>query len=453
MKIIIVGAGRIGINLARSLSEENHEIYLIEKDQEVALKATEKLDIKVICGNGSDPESLKQAGVDQADLVIAVTISDEVNMIVCSLASFFGSKRQIARVRDGALSGTIKSSEYQHFHIDEIINPEQLAALSIVRAVDAPGSCEVGDFADGKILLRAFEVPEGSHLCDAKIGEFSDEDFPWPFLVVTIVRDGTVLIPKGDTLIAALDRIYVLLPAQSLGEFLTFVDPSIKKPNKIVIYGATNAGEYVAESLSDHVRDLILVEENKAKAEIIAQHLPSVRVINGSASEKDILQECGIEAVDIFIGTANSDHSNLISAVLAKKMGAKNTIIVTQRPDYTSIVDALDIDAVINPHLLAVEQILRLVRGKGVSAVTKLLECKAEVLEFIPEEGSPVTKALIKDINFPKSAIVGAISREDDVILAKGDTQINAGEKVIVFCEEGSVKKLQSLFTLKGILK
>ncbi|MFA5088975.1 MAG: Trk system potassium transporter TrkA [Candidatus Omnitrophota bacterium] len=452
MRIIIVGAGTIGENLAKTLTEEAHEVYLIESNEQRAEKVGEKLDVKVIVGHGADPDALKRAVIFQADLVIAVTDSDETNMVVSSLAAAYGAKRRIARVRSLSLNKALEEFGYQKFNIDEIINPEDVAAQAIVKAIEAPGACEVADFANGKILLRAFDIPKTSPLCGLKIQEIRNEDFPWPMLVVAIVREGVVFIPKGDADIQALDMLYVLLPAPSLGEFLTFVDPNIRKPKKVIIYGAHNIGEKVAFVLSQDIRDIVLVEEDEKTAEKVAGRIGSVRIIHGSACEADILKECGIETADVFIATSENDHSNLVSAVLAKKMGAKATIITTQHPDYMAIIDALDIDVIINPRFLAADQIRRLVRGKGISAVTKLMEGNAEAMELIPEEGSAVTKVPLKEIHFPKNSIVGAIYRGEEVILADGNTQIQAGEKVIVFCQEDAVKKLHDLFTRKKFL-
>lgn len=449
MQIIIAGAGIIGANLAKSLAEEKHDVYLIESNEETARKVDEKLDVKVVVGNGANPDILKKVFVSEADLVIAVTASDETNLVVCSLAASFGAKRRIARVRNTSLSKVLEQFGNKRFSIDEIINPEEVAAQDIIKTIKTPGTREVADFANGRMLLRSFEIPETSPLCGLKTEELKDEDFPWPFLIIAIIRSGAVLIPKGYTSIEASDRIYVLLPAPSLGEFLSFVNPEIRKPKKIVIYGASDTGERVALGLSDYVRDIILLEEDSQKAKEIAGRLATTRIINGSAAETDILTECGIEAADVFIATSKNDHSNLVSAVLAKKMGAKTTIITTQQPDYMSIVDVLGIDVSVNPRFLAVDQILRLVRGKAISSVTKLLECDTEALEFVPEAGSPVTKAPIKKIRFPKNSIIGAVCREDEVLLADGNTQIREGEKVIVFCQEAAVKKLQSLFIRK----
>ncbi|MBU0468665.1 MAG: Trk system potassium transporter TrkA [Candidatus Omnitrophica bacterium] len=449
MRIIIIGAGRIGLNLAKSLVKENHEVYIIEANEDIARKVDEKLDAKVVFGSGADPDTLRKVQVQSADLVIAVTHSDETNMIVCSLADFFGAKRQVARVRNTALSRELGASGFEHFNIDEIINPEEVAAHAIVKAICSPGTREVGDFAEGSILLRGFDLPAKSPLAGSKISDFNDDDFPWPFLVVAISREKEAFIPTGETVLNPKDRIYVLLPRESLGEFLSFVDPTAKKPEKVIIYGATDTGVHVAQELSKTIRDVILLEEDPKRAENVAEKLEFTRVINGSASDKDILTECGIEAADVFVGATDNDNSNLISAVLAKKRGAKTTVIMTQHPDYMSIVDALDINVIVNPHLLAVEQILSYVRGKTISSITKLLDCKAEALEFIVEKNSPITKVPVKDAAFPKNSIIGAVFRDSKAFLAKGDTQIQEGDKVVVFCKETEVKKVQSFFIQK----
>jgi trk system potassium uptake protein TrkH len=432
MRVIIIGIGRIGRNLAKSLAQENNEVYLIEKNEQVARKNAEKLDAKVIIGNGADPYILKKANVREAQLVLAVSPSDEINLVACSLAGEFGAQRCIARVRNTSLSETLAQIGYDKFNIDEIINPELVAAQAIQKIVEAPGASEVADFADGKIFLRAFNISSTSPLCGLRIGEFRDEDFPWPFLVVSVVRNKSVLIPKGDTVVEKNDRIYVLLPAPSLGEFLTFVNPEAKPPKKIVIYGATITGTHAAQSLAGTVDDILLIEEDEGAAAEAAGRLEGVRIINGSASARDILTECGIEATDVFIATSKDDHANLVSSMLAKKMGAKATIIMAQHEDYMPVVSALDIDAIISPHYLAGEKILHLVRGKGISAVTKLLEGETEALEFIPEEGAAVTKGPLKTINFPKNSIVGAVYSGKEVVLASGDVHIKAGERVIV---------------------
>jgi len=451
MKIIIVGAGIIGVHLADSLSRENHEVYLIEVNPDIAARVDEKIDAKVIIGRGSDPEILKQAGIQTADLVIAVTNADEINLIVCFLAARFGAKRRIARVRSGSLLQAVKNFRDQQFAIEEFINPEEVAAFDIIRAVKTPGAREVADFAEGRILLRAFNLPAESTLCGHRMDDLRTEDFPWPFLIVAIIRSGEVIMPKGSTTLEPSDRIYALLPKDSLGEFLTFIDPETRRARKVIICGATHISEIVARELSETVGDIVLIEEDPDTCEQLAGRLNTVRVINGSASESDILKEAGIEAADAFIASTSNDHANLVSAVLAKKMGAKTTIITTQQPDYLSIIDAMDINVVINPRLRAVDQILRLVRGKGIRSVINLLDCDCEALEFVPEENAAVTKAPLKELAFPKNSIVGAVLRDKDVFLANGETQIRPGERVVVFCQEKSVKKLQELFIRKQI--
>ena len=452
MKLIICGAGVIGSNLAKYLAEEGHEVNLVEQKKGVAERAMEKLDVRVIVGSASDPQVLEEAEVAQADMVIAVTNTDLSNLAICSLAAAYGAKKRIARVRDAALNDVIERFGRAHFYVDEIINPDEVAAQAIIKMMEAPGSREVADFADEQILLRSFDIPDDSPLCNVKLGDLRDKDFPWPFLMVAINRGGSVIIPGGGDTVLSGDRIYVLLPRPSLAEFLTFIHPGVKLPRKVIIFGATSTGVSLAKGLAHRVSEVVLLEENRPKAEKVAGQLNSVRVTHGLASEGDILRECGIEAADAFIAVSASDHQNLISAVLAKRMGAKTTVITTHQPDYTSIVGGLGIDAFINPRLLAIDQILRLVRGDRVSHVASLPECKSEVLELIPEPDSPVTKKPIRDLKLPKHSIIGAIHRGSEVILASGSTVVGEGESVVVFCQEDAVTQVQKLFTRKKLL-
>jgi len=450
MRLIVCGAGVIGSNLARYLSDEGHEVTIVEQKDNVAARAKEKMDARVLVGSAFDPEILEGAGVADADMVIAVTNSDVINMSICSLAAAYGAKRRIARVRDMSLTGIIEKYGYAHFYVDEIINPDEFAAQTIVKVIEAPGSKEVADFSEGRILLRSFDIPEDSPLADESLGNLRESDFPWPFLMVAIHREGKVIIPRGNDVIKRGDRIYVLLPRSSLAEFLTFVHPSVRLPRKVIIYGATNTGTSLARSLAVKVKEVVLLEENRSRAEKVAGELADVRVIHGMPSDADILRECGVEVTDTYIAVSGSDHHNLISAVLAKQMGAKKTVIIAHQPDYTPIVEGLGIDSFINPRLLATDHILRLIRGARVSQLTSLPECKSQVLEFVPAPGSPITKKLIRDLKFPKNAIVGAIDRGDEVILAGGNTQVNAGDSVVVFSKADALGKLERLFAGDG---
>jgi len=448
MRIIIAGGGVIGSNLARELSQE-HEVYVVEADKETAARISEKLDVKVVVGSGADPSVLSRVPVHQADMVIAVTASDETNVVVCSLAAAYGAKFKVARVRNGSLAHALQKYQGSHFNIDEIICPEDLAAEAVARGLRTPGAREVADFAGGQILFRVFDLEADSPLCGMALASLKDQDFPWPFLIVAVMRDGEVFFAAGDTVLQDKDRIYVLLPQSSAGEFLTFVRPEAHLCKKAVIYGASRIGRRLTRMLSGEIKDVILIEPVYEVAEGAAADLPSVRVLHGSASETDLLKEAGVETADVFIAVCDDDEDNLVSAMLAKKMGASMTMISAASPDYMKIVDAMDIDAVFNARFLAVDQILKYVRGQRFEAVTSFAECDAEALELVPEEGSSVTKHALKDVGFPKDSLVGAVFRDNEVVLARGDLEIRAGERVIVFCRESAIKKLQKLFTKK----
>ncbi|MCD6234850.1 MAG: Trk system potassium transporter TrkA [Candidatus Neomarinimicrobiota bacterium] len=446
MKVIIAGGGIIGSNLASTLSHEGHEVFLIEKHSKIANEIDDRIDAKIIVGEGTNPEILKAAHVEEADLVIAVTTSDETNLVIASLAALYGAKKRIARVRDMALTRALHELGLSKFYIDELINPENIASRSIVRAVGSPGAIEVADFAHGEIYFRAFNISENSTLCNIKLDELNHENFPWPFLITAIKRERSVIIPKGDTRLKAKDRIYCLLLPASAAEFYTFINPDVKKVKKVIIYGATYIGQHVAKTISKSVKDVILLEEDKRKAQAVAGILNDVLVISGSPSDTMILQEAGIETADVFIALSDDEHSNLISAVLARKLGAKKTIITTKHPDFMAIMDNLAIDVVINPRYLAADQITRWVRGEEITAITQLMEIDAEILELIPEENSPITRAPLKNLTLPKETLVGAVYRHNKAILASGTLQINPGELVIVFCRKFSERKLRKMF-------
>lgn len=452
MRLVICGAGIIGLNLAHYLSEQGHEVNVIEQKQVVADRISDKLDVRVHVGTASDPAVLEEAGVADADMVIAVTNSDLSNLSICSLAAAYGAKKSIARVRDRALNDVLKKFGQDHFYVDDIINPDEVAAQAIIKVLKTPGSRQVADFADGKILLLAFDIREGSPLSATKLEDLREKDFRWPYLIVAISRNGDMIIPFGEDTIRPQDRIYVLLPRKSTAKFVKFIDPDVKLPKKVVIYGATATGISLAQGLSRSIPEVVLLEESRVKAEKVAGLLDNVRVTTGAASEADILRECGVEVADAFIAVSSNDHSNLISAVLASKMGADTTIITTHSPDFAAITDAMNIDVVINPRLLATDQILKLVRGSQVTTVATIPECGAEVVELVPEAGSRITRKPLREVKFPRSAIVGAIYRGNEVVLADGSTQIKEGEPVVVFCREDVLHKLEKLFVKRSII-
>ena len=443
MNIIIVGAGRIGRNLSKLLSAEDHQVYLIENNKEDIQRFADKLDVKMLYGSGSDPDVLKKANIERTDLVLAVTTSDETNLIICSLATMFGAKRCIARVRKTVLRDTLKEAGYEKFGISELINPELVAADTVAKIVQTPGASETAEFAEGKILLRGFDIKGSSPLNGIKVSDLGEDDFPWPFLIVSVVRKNNVVIVDGDTKLEERDHIYVLLPAFSLPEFLTFIDPEIKMPKKVVIYGATFTGRHVAMNLVDKVKNIVIIEEDKERAEKIALRLDEVTVLHGSGTDVDLLAESGIDVADVFVAASKDDHGNFISSVLAKNMGAKQTIIVTQQPDYMIVADSLNVDAIISPHVLAADHILKLVRGRNIRTIAQMMESETEAMELVVGEGAGIVKDCVKNLKFPKGAILGAVCKGRDVQLANGKTRVCPGDEIIIFCKQDSIKKVQ----------
>jgi len=449
MKIIIIGAGSIGTNIARQLEKENHEVYIVESDRDLALRVNEKIDAKVIIGNSTDPNVLRNAGIEKADIIVAVTHSDEVNLIVCSLADAMSGALKIARIRNTSLVKLIEQKGYDFFHIDEIITPEKISSEILANIIEDYGAKDAIDFADGKILLRAFNIQKTSPICCQEINAVKKKEKDLKFLIVAIKRKGNVFFPRGDTKIEENDRIYALFPSDQKIKFLNMINPDFYIPKKLIIFGASTITKMLIEKIRDFIEEIVVIEPDEKKAEKISEETESLLVINGIATDAEILNEAGIKTADFFIAASQDEHSNLVSAVLAKKLGAKSTAIISYQSDLKVIIDTMGIDILINPRILAAYYILRFVRGTKIRHIAKLANIGIEAIELIPEKNSPITKKEIKDIKFPKDSIAGAYVRNGKSFLVDGNVKINEGEPVIVFCSDKSSQSLIELFSVK----
>ena len=452
MKIVIIGAGATGTNIARQLEKENHEVYIVESNRSIAEKVNEKIDAKIIIGNSTDPEILKEAGIEEADLLVAVTFSDEMNLTVCALADVMGRAKKIARIRNPSLAEIIEKKGHNYFHLDEIINPEKISAEMLSKIILDSGAKEAIDFAEGKVLLRAVDILEKDKFCCRKLKDLRKENRDLEFLFVAIKRNEELIIPHGDTEIKEKDRVYILMSSQSKDEFFKRFFSEEKDIEKIVIFGASAITENLILNIGKKIKNIVVIEPNERKAKKLSEKYDSVFVVNGMASDPEILKECGVKSADMFISASLDEHSNLVSAMLAKKMDVTLTAIVTYQSDYYPIVEAMGIDVVIYPRILAAYNILKYVRGDKIRHVAKLVNFDMEVVEITAEEKSPITKSAIKDIKFPNNIIMGAVIKDGRAHIINGDTVIKPEESVVVFCKGNSGDSLKKLFSRKKTL-
>lgn len=446
MKILIVGAGAVGFNLAKQLSKEGHDISVVEKDQELVKRISEKLDVLVVSGSASSPSILEEAGIKTADMVLAVTNSDEINMVVCTLGHSYGVKTKIARIRSPELTDEQPFLHRNGFHIDHIVNPEKITINSILNIIGTPGAIYVADFTEGDILLRGFNVPGDAPIIGKKLSELKEIESTDSFLIVAIQRNEEMVIPTGETKILPHDNIFVLVAREALPYFLPMVNRRADEVEKVTIYGVNRASLELAKKLEDQKIGVTIIEPDKEKTQRAATVLDKTIILQGDALDIDLLKESSIDIVDFFVALSENEQTNILSALLAKRLGAKKAIVLTVDPAFVPIINSLGMDIVINPRLITVGSILQHIRRGHTLSVVKFHQSEAEAIELIAEEGSKIVGKPLRETSFPQGAILGAIVREGVMQIPAGNTIIQPDERVIVFALPNAIEKVQSLF-------
>ncbi|HHT9119182.1 MAG TPA: Trk system potassium transporter TrkA [Candidatus Hypogeohydataceae bacterium YC41] len=448
MKILIVGAGAVGFNLARQLSSEGHDISLVEKDPQIARRINEKLDVLLVTGSGSTPSMLEAARIKDAEIVLAVTDSDEVNLSVCLLAHWYGVERKIARLRNEEYTKEGSFFRQKQFFIDHIINPDFITVDSVLKVIETPGANYVADFAEANILFRGFHVPTDAPMVGRKLQELKEVSSTDTFLIVAIQRKDEMFIPTGEAQIEAEDNIFVLIARAGLPFFLPMVNRRAMDTQRVIIYGASRVGLQLAQILEKKVKMVVLVEPEEEKAQLAATRLSEATILHGQATETELLKEVTTEAVDFFVGAAEDEESNILACLLAKKQYARKTIVITKDPDYVPIFGSIGMDVVINPRLFTVSSILQhIIRGPILSMVKLFDRSEAEAIEMVVEKESKMADKALRQIHFPKGSILGTIVREGEIILPRGDFVVAPGDRAIVFTMPHVREKVQSLFT------
>ena len=448
MRILIVGAGIVGYNLAQELSHEGHDIAIVDQNPERIRRITDTLDVMAVEGNACLPSVLMKAGIKSSEMLIAVTEKDEINLLSCFLASRFEVPKRFARLRN--IEFTAKDSIFspEEIFIDQAINPGQIIVETILKILETPGVVSVAEFADGEVLLREFDVPENAPIAGKTIEDIRNITQMDSFLIVAIVRDGELVIPKDQDILQAGDRFYTLIDKEFLPFLLPMMNRTMDQVEKIIIYGATSTSTQLALALEENMRDVCIIEPSREKAHRAADQLTRTVVQHGSGTDMDLFNEINMKDADFFLALSHDDENNILSALLAKKYGAKRALVITHDPEYLPILDSIGMDITINPRLITVSAILKHLRKGQVMSVFKLIE-DAEVMEIGVQEDSSIANKQIGKINFPKGAIIGALLRQGEMLLPNDEVTIEAGDSVIVVALPGTIEKIEKLFGRK----
>ncbi len=448
MKIIIAGAGEVGFHLAKLLSYESQDITLIDNNRNNLVYADTHLDIRTLKGDATSIHILKEAQVKNVDLVIGVTSSEATNITVCVLAKQLGAKRTIARISNTEFLDYKEEIGFDKFGIDELISPEALAAREIALLLNQSAFDDSYEFEDGALTMIGLSLSRTATFVGKTVKEAAKIFPQLHFVPIAIQRFGTqyTLIPRGDTQFKEGDQVYFITVASGVDELYKLTGKVKQTIKNVMILGGSKIGKKTALDLSLNNFNVKLIENNREKAFDLADELPNTLVINSDGRNVELLEEENIHDMDAFIAVTGNSETNIMSCLVAKSKSVKKTIALVENMDYFQLSHSIGIDTLINKRLLAANNIFRFIRKGEVVAMTKLNNMNAELLEFIVKQTSEVCNKKIKDLDFPRSAIIGGIIRDGEGIIALGDFMIRAGDRIVVCCLPRSINKVEKLF-------
>lgn len=441
MKAIIIGAGKIGYNIAETLSREGHDVYVIEKDEERRQIVEENLDVRTVLGNGADSRVLDSIDMKGADLFIAVTESDELNMLACMLAGQYHVAKTVARVKSAEYDRNNRLSLDPALNIDLMINPERVAAAEISKIISIPEAKDVNYYANGKIVLLELEITEKSPILNQALKNI---DAPYHFLVAAIHRAGKLIIPRGDDTIQLGDRIFLIGRTDQMREIEKALGFARKTIRSVMVVGGGSTAFYLAQLLEKRGIEVKIIEKDYKECKRLAGVLDEAIILNGDGSDIDMLQDEGIQNTDLFVTLTDDDRLNILVALMAKRLGAKSAIAQVRRSDYLPLIETVGIDNAISPRVLTAEAVLRFVRNSEFLSISVLEQGSAEVYEVIVnQQMTHLVNKQLKDIGFPKGILIGALFRDNDAIIPSGADTLLPGDRIILFAAASVVRKVE----------
>ncbi len=451
MKIIIAGAGEVGSHLAKMLSSESNDITVIDSDMDRLESLATNTDIITVWGNPSSIAVLKDAGVESADLFIAVnpSSSQDVNVVSALLAKKLGSKKVTARINNEEYLSYENKFLFTEMGIDLLFYPEKIASTEIVDLLKRTASTDSIDFARGKLQMAVFRLEDDSPIIDCKLAEFSSiaSADNLQFRVVAISRNNETIIPNSDTRFKYHDLVFIISKRDVFDKLLRYIGKSNIEVNKLMILGGGPIGEMVAKQLSKQIDVIKIIEQNKEKCLELSEKLSNnVIVVNGDGRNTDLLIEESLKEYDAFVAVTNSTETNILACVAAKRVGVSRTIAEVENIEYIKLAESMGVDAVINKKLITAGRIFKFTLSNKVRFIKYMSGTNAEMLEFVVAPNSKITKGKLKNLSFPNDAIIGGIIRGNESFIAVGDSEIKAYDRVAVFALPHAVKEVDKFF-------
>ncbi|MBR6755799.1 MAG: Trk system potassium transporter TrkA [Peptococcaceae bacterium] len=450
MRAIIIGAGKIGYNIAETLSLEGHDVFIVERDEERKKIVDENLDVQAILGNGADSKLLESIEIEKADLLIAVTENDELNMLSCMLAGQYGVNKTVARVRNPDYDKDNKLATNPALNIDLMINPERVAANEIAKIIAIPEAVDVNYFAKGKIMMLELQIEADNPIVNKILRDIQIMHNDYHFLVAAISRKEEIIIPRGDDMILAGDRIFIIGRTDQMRSIEKGLGFTRKKVNSIMIVGGSRVAFYLAQLLEKKGLEVKIIEKDYKHCRVLATDLDEAIILNGDGSDIDLLQDEGVANADLFITLTEDDKLNVLVALMAKRLNAKKTIAQVRRSDYLPLLEAVGIDVTFSPRLLAAEAVLKFLRSQDFLSISVLEQGSAEVYEIlIQERMKRLINKKLRDLKFPRGMLIVAILRDNDVIIPSGEDELLVGDRIIIFTVAELIHRVEHILRLE----
>lgn len=443
MRVIILGAGEVGYQIARYLTGESIEVVVIDRETSKLKRLSEDLDVATIEGEVGDSEILRNAGAELADILLAVTDSDEANMIACLLAkTMFKVPRRIARIRNTDYYHNKQLLSKDTLDINPAINPEVEAAEAITRLLQAPFASTIEPFENGIVYVIGCKLPEGSPFADRPLKETAGTGKR--LLVGLVERGDQVFIPTGNDVVQADDIVYLPVVSGQIAETVARLGIVTQPVRKVIMNGGGRIGYAVATAIEREV-DLKIIDTDLERCKFLSKQLHRAIVLYGDGSDQRMLTDEYISETDVYISVTNNDELNIMACLLAKKLGVKKTISVVNRTDYISVAHSLGLHSVLSPRLLTASSIVRYVRRGEILSLTAIADGRAEVLEARVPESSPIVGVSLRDMHLPAGSLIGAVIRGTDVLIPTGADSLRAGDKLIVFVLREAMRDIEAL--------
>jgi trk system potassium uptake protein TrkA len=450
LKIVIVGAGEVGFHIANRLAFEKKDVVVIDNNSEALRRVHEALDVQAIQGFGSSPLILEKAGIKEADILLAVTDSDETNLVATFFSNMLSpTTTKVTRIRSEDYISYQEALKVDPYRIDVIINPEEEAVKTVETLLQVPGAIDVGEFADGRIKLVGVRLDSNCSVAGTKLTDLRAKTGDLKLLVAAIIRDEKLIIPTGKDEIREQDVVYFVSEKKDLGKALKIFGKRSEPFNRVLLVGGGNLGLKLAYALERHSIRTRLIEKSADRCRELAEHLDKVIILQGDGSDQDLLQEENIQNMDVVATLTGDEETNVLTSLLAKRMGAHKTITRISRFAYFPLVSAIGLDHIVSSRLAAINSILRHVRrGKVLSAMALKGE-EAEALEAVALETSDVVGKPLRKISFPKGALIVAIIRSDEVIIPTGDSVILPDDRIIILSTHEAILKVEKALMVK----